>query len=85
LEYVYTPCGVIDVLTDDTIYEVEYDLSTARAHSAIGKLLVLRLARPGRKLVIACQKVTTPRRMVKVVNGMGIEIIALDSTMPYRE
>jgi hypothetical protein len=84
-EYVYTPCGVIDVLTDDAIYEVEYDLSTARAHSAIGKLLVLRLTRPGRKLVIACHKVTTSRRMIEAINGMGIEIIALDTTLPKRE
>jgi hypothetical protein len=73
---------VIDVFTDDAIYEVEYALSTARAHNGSGKLLVLRLARPGRKLVIACHKVTTPRRMIEVISGMGIEIIALDSTMP---
>jgi hypothetical protein len=81
-EYVYTAYGVIDVLTDDAIYEVEYDLSTTRAHSAIGKLLVLRLARPGRKLVIACQKVTTPMPVIEAIHGMGIEIIALDSTVP---
>jgi hypothetical protein len=81
-EYLYTPCGVIDVLTDEAIYEVEYDLSTARAHSAIGKRLALRLVRPGRKLVIACYKATTSRRMIEAINGMGIEIIILDSTMP---
>jgi hypothetical protein len=73
---------VIDVLTHDAIYEVEYALSTARAHSATGKLLVLRLARPGRKLVIACQKATTSRRMIEAINRMGIEIIALDGTVP---
>jgi hypothetical protein len=59
------------VLTDDALYEVEYDLSTARAHSAIGKLLLLRLARPGRRLVIACRKVASPKRMIEAVNGMG--------------
>jgi hypothetical protein len=81
-EYVYTPRGVIDVLTDDAIYEVEYALSTARAHNAIGKLLALRQLRPGRKLVRACHKVTTSRRMIAAISGMGLEIIALDSTMP---
>jgi hypothetical protein len=81
-EYAYTAYGVIDVLTDDAIYEVECDLSTTRAHSAIGKLLLLRLARPGRRLVIACRKVTTPMPLIEAINGMGIEIIALDSTTP---
>jgi hypothetical protein len=80
-EYVYTAYGVIDVLTDDALYEVKADLSTATAQRAIGELLTLRLARPERKLVIACSRVTTGRDMIQAMNGLGIEIIALDGRL----
>jgi hypothetical protein len=80
-EYVYTAYGVIDVLTDDAIYEVKADLSTATAQRAIGELLTLRLARPKRRLVIACSRVTTGRDMIQAINDLGIEIIALDGKL----
>jgi hypothetical protein len=80
-EYVYTAYGVIDVLTDDAIYEVKADLSTATAQRAIGELLTLRLARPERRLVIACNRVTTSRNMIQAIDDLGIEIIALDGRL----
>jgi predicted Fe-Mo cluster-binding NifX family protein len=72
---------VIDVLTDDAIYEVKANLSTATAQRAIGELQTLRLARPERKLVIACSRVATGRGMIQAISDLGIEIIALDGRL----
>ena len=84
-KYVHTYCQVIDVLTDIAIYVVKAELSTPNAHSAIGRLMTVRLASPKRRLVIACRRATARRRMLQAIKDLGIEIMAIDTTLPTGE
>jgi hypothetical protein len=82
-EYVWTPCGVIDVLTDTRIYAVKFDLSTEEAHRAVGELLTFRSIKPNRELTIACRRATTTKEIVWAIEELGIDIITLDKRVPW--
>ena len=77
--------GVIDVFTDDAIYVVKSEPSTPNAHSAIRRLMTVRLATPKRRLVIACRRVTARRRALQGIKALEIGIVAIDRTLPTRE
>lgn len=74
-EYVNTPYGFIDILTENCIYECKHTLNTTDAHRAVGQLMLYSFAYPNRAKIIVCQKCSTPKIVRNAVESLGIEIV----------
>jgi hypothetical protein len=76
-EYVRTPYGIIDVLTDDCIYELKSPLSTSAAQQAVGQLLIYQNKYKGKRLVIVTDDVKISKDIQNAIKKQGIEILHL--------
>ncbi len=74
-EYVRTPYGIIDVLTDEAIYELKSPLDISAYQRAIGQLMTYSNKYRGRKIVIVTDEVKINKHLVKTAAAIGIDII----------
>lgn len=74
-QYVTTPYGTIDALSQTTIYECKSVLTTSQAHQACGQLIFYRFSYPGRELAIVCKKVDTNQKVLSAITSLGIKVI----------
>jgi hypothetical protein len=73
-EYVSCSAGIIDILTDRTIYELKNILSASSFQSAIGQLFTYSISFPEREKIIVCNHITNASN-IKLAHILGIEII----------
>jgi len=78
-EYVSTDYGEVDVLTDDTIYELKSDSSLNYIHTAIGQLLLHSNAYPDRELFIVVSEIKMGDKVIEAVHKLGIQIMTFDT------
>lgn len=74
---VRTPVGIIDVLTDEDIYECKVILTTTSAHMAIGQLLSASILYPNRRLWIVYKRNKLQSEMQSVLKTLDISIRAI--------
>jgi hypothetical protein len=72
---VRTPYGIIDILTDDTIYECKPKLNYSTLHMAIGQLLMYSLYGPKHKLTIVANENKLSEIYYKSAISLGFDII----------
>ena len=75
-EYVRTDYGIIDVLVDDTIYELKTNARSNSIYSAVGQLLMYSNAYPERKLVLVLpEKANIKPELSDAIHKLGIQIM----------
>jgi hypothetical protein len=72
---VKTPYGIIDILTNDTIYECKPVLAYSSLHMAMGQLLMYSLYKPNHKLCIVANKTTLNEKYYKSAISLGFDIV----------
>jgi len=76
LEYVRTPGGIIDVLTDKYVYELKVSLDNVSClHSALGQILIYSSFYPDRKRAIVCQKNHVSQEVLDILSSFDVELI----------
>ena len=78
-EYVKTKYGIIDVLTDSSIYEVKVDINNSTIHKPIGQVLLYSSAMPNREKVIVAAKIKVSEYIERAVSSMGIRLFEFSS------
>jgi len=76
--------GIIDVLTDEYIYELKMRLQIpVHVNTAVGQLLRYNFYFPGRRLCIVTDRIEGSKKLIKEINNfvysIGIEIIEMDN------
>ena len=74
-EYVKTAAGIVDVLTEETIYEIKDILDTHSFHVALGQLFSYSHVLPGRKKVMVCRKNSANGITKEIAAAADIDII----------
>ena len=77
-QYVRTPCGFIDVLTDSTVYELKTTLDNSSAKTALGQILLYSTFAKDRNKIIVANKINASCEIIKTIKGLGISILYFD-------
>ena len=70
-------CGIIDVLTDNTIYELKSVLTNSVLLGGVGQLLIYNQALPRRNLVLVSQTSIASKECLEMASNLGILVVAL--------
>ena len=77
-QYVRTAYGIIDIVSDEYIYECKSVLNLKNAQCAIGQLYLYKNAFPDRKMAIVHGRLDVSHRIVTAIQSLGIEIIEVN-------
>lgn len=75
LQYIKTEYGIIDVMTEDAIYELKPVLDLSSCQKSLGQLLLYKNAFPQKKLFIVSEIVKIKEDLKKKVQRLGIQIV----------
>jgi len=78
-QYVRTEYGIIDVLTEDAIYELKPVLDLSAYQRSIGQLLIYKNAFPKKHLYIVSEEIKISENAKKTAAKHGIQILHLSS------
>ena len=74
-EFVRLDCGIADVVTNDTIYEVKIAITTTSVQRAIGQLLLYSYSLPNHKMCIVGGSKKINKHTEKRLKEIGIETL----------
>jgi hypothetical protein len=74
-EYVKVPFGIVDVLTDDTIYELKHKLNRGDLQQALGQITLYGTYYPKHKKVIVANVLSISFELEEAAIKAGVEII----------
>jgi predicted transcriptional regulator len=74
-EYVITDRGILDVETENALYELKVVINLSALQRALGQIMLYGSAIPNKKLYIVCQKLKIEDALVKDVEKLGVKII----------
>lgn len=74
-EYVKTKYGIIDILTDNAIYEVKVDINNSSIHKPIGQVLLYSTEMQNRAKVIVARSIKISEHIRQSINNMGIQLL----------
>ena len=74
-EYVKTKYGIIDVLTESSIYEIKVDINNHTIHKPIGQVLLYSTDMRDRNKIIVARKINVSEFIANSVKNMGIQLL----------
>ncbi len=74
-EYVKTKYGIIDVLTESSIYEIKVDINNHTIHKPIGQVLLYSTDMMDRNKIIVARKINVSEFIANSVKNMGIQLL----------
>lgn len=78
IQYVRTPYGIIDILCEDTIYELKTPLNTSSANSAVGQLLAYKNEYPNKSMAIVTDKMQINGKTRQHLDQLFIKLIIFE-------
>ncbi len=78
-EYVRTPTGIIDVLTEKEIFEIKVSVSNSTIYKPFGQLIIYSKNYPRRKKVIVAKKVSLSKEIMAILRENQIDVIHFDN------
>jgi hypothetical protein len=67
--------GVVDIVTENKIYELKHELNRSSLYSAIGQVLLYRETINPKAGVAIVRSISLVPRLHSVANGLGVEVI----------
>lgn len=74
-EYVKTKYGIIDILTDYSIYEVKVDINNSTIHRPVGQVLLYSTELNNRAKVIVARSIRVSEYVRNAVNNLGVQLV----------
>jgi hypothetical protein len=74
-EYVKTKYGIIDVLTDSSIYEMKVEINNSTIHKPVGQILLYSTEMKNRDKIIVAKKIRLNSFIMDSVKNMGIKLL----------
>lgn len=74
-EYVKTKYGIIDVLTDTSIYEMKVEINNSTIHKPVGQILLYSTEMKERSKFIVAKKIKISNHIRDAIYGMGIKLL----------
>lgn len=74
-QYVKTEYGIIDIMTEESIYELKPTLDLSSYQRSLGQLLLYKNAFPKKKLYIVAEKIKIKENLIDTAKRLGIRII----------
>ena len=74
-EYVKTKYGIIDILTDTSIYEMKVEINNSTIHKPVGQILLYSTEMKNRDKIIVAKKIRLNSFIMDSVKNMGIKLL----------